>query len=288
MELLEELENKRSKDNSEAEKQRKIRDRWNEEARKWIEIRDKLNAEVRDFIDQANTHRDARDKYNKEVKNAKEERDIYNKKSSEAAELVSKLKREHLPKGGVPISKLKKDLRGLEFKQQTQVLTPQKERELIDLMQNIKNQIKKKEDLLEENAEIKGAVDSLREAREKAELAHKTVNKMADLAQKEHDTMLELYEKAHKLRKEADKAQEKFVEAKVASDEAHKKHIDLIRQVHDYDKMVFGLRQEQREKRRETKMEEAKKETTEIMDKLKRGEKLSTEDLMVIQKSGNM
>ena len=108
----------------------------------------------------------------------------------------------------------------------------------------------------------------------------------AESAQNEHDAMIKIYEEADKLRKEADESQEKFIETKGKADEEHRRHIDHIRQVHDYDKIITGLRQKARKARKKKDESVAMKEAEDIFDKFKKGEKLSTEDLMVLQKSG--
>jgi len=100
--------------------------------------------------------------------------------------------------------------------------------------------------------------------------------------------MLKLYEEADRARKEADSAQEKFIEAKLAADEEHREHIEHIRQVHDFDKIITGIRDKGRKARQETDDTSAKKEADEIYEKFRSGEKLSTEDIMVLQKSGYM
>jgi uncharacterized coiled-coil DUF342 family protein len=100
--------------------------------------------------------------------------------------------------------------------------------------------------------------------------------------------MLKLYEQADEQRKEADDAQEKFVEAKLAADEQHREHIEHIRQVHDFDKIISGIRDRSKKARKERDDTDAKKEAEEIFEKFKSGEKLSTEDIMVLQKSGYM
>jgi len=56
--------------------------------------------------------------------------------------------------------------------------------------------------------------------------------------------------------------------------------------VHDYDKIITGLRQKARKARKKKDESVAMKEAEDIFDKFKKGEKLSTEDLMVLQKSG--
>ena len=285
-ELLEELEQKRHLHNLEAEKHRKIRDELNEKTREWVEKRDALNAKVRELVDQAAKHREVRDEMNAKVREAKESRDHWNKIVNELSEKVGKIKKENLPKSGPSISRLKKDLKNLEFKQMTSVLSKDKEQELIEQMASIQNQIKEREKAYESNEEVKNAVKELREAKEKAEAYHREVSEYAEKAQSAHDAMIALYEQADAVRKEADAAQEAFVANKIRADEEHKLHIENIRQVHDYDKIISGMRQKARKAKRKEDETSAKEEAEKIFDRFKAGEKLSTEDLMALQKSG--
>ncbi|HOB37586.1 MAG TPA: phosphoserine phosphatase [Methanomassiliicoccaceae archaeon] len=285
-ELLEELEQKRHLHNLEAEKHRKIRDELNEKTREWVEKRDALNAKVRELVDQAAKHREVRDEMNAKVREAKENRDHWNKIVNELSEKVGKIKKENLPKSGPSISRLKKDLKNLEFKQMTSVLSKDKEQELIEQMASIQNQIKEREKAYESNEEVKNAVKELREAKEKAEAYHREVSEYAEKAQSAHDAMIALYEQADAVRKEADAAQEAFVANKIRADEEHKLHIENIRQVHDYDKIISGMRQKARKAKRKEDETSAKEEAEKIFDRFKAGEKLSTEDLMALQKSG--
>lgn len=285
-ELLEELENKRQIANTEAERHRRLRDELNEKTKEWVEKRDQLNSIVKELVEEASRYREMRDSLNAQVKEAKENRDIWNKKVSELNEKVTKLKKENLPKNGPPISRLKRELKNLEFKQMTSVLTPEKERELIEMISQVQAQIREREKALEQNLEIKNAVRELKEAREKAEMYHKMVAELAEKAQEAHDKMIELYEQADKLRKEADEAQEKFIETKLKADEEHRKHIECIKQVHDYDKIITGLKQKARKARKKKEESSAMKMAEEIFERFKRGEKLSTEDIMALQKSG--
>ncbi|MGI5961663.1 MAG: coiled-coil protein [Methanomassiliicoccaceae archaeon] len=285
-ELLEELEQKRHLHNLEAEKHRKIRDELNEKTREWVEKRDALNAKVRELVDQAAKHREVRDEMNAKVREAKENRDHWNKIVNELSEKAGKIKKENLPKSGPSISRLKKDLKNLEFKQMTSVLSKDKEQELIEQMASIQNQIKEREKAYESNEEVKNAVKELREAKEKAEAYHREVSEYAEKAQSAHDAMIALYEQADAVRKEADAAQEAFVANKIRADEEHKLHIENIRQVHDYDKIISGMRQKARKAKRKEDETSAKEEAEKIFDRFKAGEKLSTEDLMALQKSG--
>lgn len=285
-ELLEELEQKRQLHNVEAERHRKARDELNEKTREWVEKRDALNAKVRELVDKAAKHREARDQLNVKVRESKEHRDKWNKLVNELNEKVTKIKKENLPKNGPPVSKLKKELKALEFRQMTSVLTKEKEQELIEQMGHLQAQIKEREKAYDQNEEVKNAIKELREAKDQAEAFHRSVSESAERAQAEHDAMIGLYEEADALRKEADGAQESFIANKVNADEEHKKHIENIRQVHDYDKIIAGMRQKARKAKKKDDEASAKEEAEKIFDRFKAGEKLSTDDLLALQKSG--
>ncbi|MDW5564196.1 MAG: phosphoserine phosphatase [Methanomassiliicoccus sp.] len=285
-ELLEELEQKRQLHNVEAERHRKARDELNEKTREWVEKRDTLNGKVRELVDQAAKHREARDQLNVKVRESKEQRDKWNKLVNELNEKVTKIKKDNLPKNGPPVSKLKKELKTLEFKQMTSVLSKEKEQEIIEQMGQLQAQIKEREKAYDQNEEVKNAIKELRDAKDQAESHHRSVSESAEKAQAEHDAMIGLYEQADALRKEADSAQESFIANKVNADEEHKKHIENIRQVHDYDKIIAGMRQKARKAKKKDDEASAKEEAEKIFDKFKAGEKLSTEDLMALQKSG--
>src|SRR5207247_1635561 len=123
--------------------------------------------------------------------------------------------------------------------------------------------------------------------RVKAEDGHRRVSELAEKAQSEHDQMTTLYEQSDAFRREADRAQEEFIKTKMLADEEHRKHIEHIRQVHDYDKIIHGIWMKSRGVPEAAAEEvDAKREAEQIFERFKKGEKLSTEDLMTLQKSG--
>ncbi len=290
-ELLDDLEQKRAMNNGEAEKHKRLRDDLNDKTKEWVQKRDELNGEVRKLVDEAAKHREERDKLNVEVRAAKVARDEMNNKVNELSKKVTELKKVNQPKEGVqqiPVVKLRKDLKQLEFSYQTQswgIENRDKEKELVEKIKQLDKEIKEREKSLEQNAEVKNAIRDLREAKDAAEAEHRRVGELAERAQTEHDTMIQLYEKADTMRKEADKAQENFLENKAKADDEHRKHIENIRQVHDYDKIITGLRQKAKKAKKKKDDTVAQKEADDIFEKFRKGEKLSTEDLMALQKS---
>jgi len=285
--LLDELQLKRERENQEAERHRRRRDELNDKTREWVEKRDALNAQVRALIDEATQHRIQRDDLNAEVKAAKEERDKFNRRVNEFQDQLNELKRRKLPRGAIPLGKLQQELKRLEFKQMTSVLSVDKERALIDEIQRLQAEVMKLEKAVEDNEEVRKQKEELKVARDLAEDAHRRVSDLAEKAQAEHDQMTALYEKGDALRRDADRAQEEFIKTKMLADEEHRKHIERIRQVHDYDKIIHGIWMKSRGVPEAAAEEvDAKKEAELIFGRFKKGEKLSTEDLMTLQKSG--
>ncbi len=287
-ELIGDLEEKRARHNADAERHKRLRDELNDKTKEWAENRDVLNSKVRGLIEEANAKRESRDKLNSEVREAKALRDEWNRKFNDLSDSAMALRREKMPKSGLSIRKFKAELRALEKKHMTSVLTADKEKALMKEMSQLDAKIKEMEMEIEQFSEVKTAEKDAREAKDNAENFHKKVSELAEKAQVEHDAMLKLYEEADKLRKEADAAQERFIESKLAADEEHREHIEHIRQVHDFDKIIAGIRDRGRKARKEKDDTSAKKEADEIFEKFRSGEKLSTEDIMVLQKSGYM
>jgi len=286
--VLQDLEIKREQANAEAEKHRRRRDELNLGTREWVEKRDARNAQVRGLVEQATAHRQKRDELNAQVQAAKVERDKWNRRVNELMAKVNELKRTKAPRGGVPVARLKRDARELEFRQQTSVLTPSEEKGLIEAMGRLQAEIRKREKELEEDEEVRKAIEELHTSKDTAEAAHKLVGELAEAAQTEHDAMVGLFEQGDAFRREADTAQEEFIKTKMLADEEHKKHIEFIREVHDYDKIIHGIRQKGSHEPEALQTFSTKRQAEMIFERFRKGEKLSTEDLMTLQKSGYM
>jgi uncharacterized coiled-coil DUF342 family protein len=281
---IRELEKLRDRLNVNAEEHKAKRDRLNDKTKRLINQREKINSEVKKLIRKAAEHKERRNQLNEEVRTAKGERETLNRKANEAQERAQKLRREFMPKDeGPSLGKLRRERKELEFKLQTQVHSRDAEREIVDQLSKLQQQIEEREKKVEQNEEVRQAVKNSRETRQAAEAQHKLVSDLAEKAQKEHDAMVSLYEQSDELRKKMDVIQEELIKTKMEADEEHKLHITLIRQVHDYDKIIYGMRRKFRRARKAKTDTSGKKQQEEIMEKFKRGEKLSTEDLMTLQ-----
>ncbi len=287
-ENLAELEQKRNAINDDAEKHRRLRDDLNKQTKEWVAKRDALNAQVRELVEEAGKHRTERDSLNQKVRESKVLRDEANQKVSQLTEEYRALKSD-MPapdKNQPSVKQLKKEFSDLENKQQTQVLKKGEEEAIVKRLKELDAQINEIEKNQEQSGDLREKSSALRAAKEEAEKCHKLVSEYAEKAQAEHDEMIKLYEQADSLRKQADEAQAKFIECKKAADEEHKKHIEQIKSFHETDKDFAAIKNKQKAVRKKKTDAESKKAADDIFARFKSGDKLSTEDLMILQKSG--
>lgn len=283
---LVDLERNREELQKKANLARANRDKLNAEARSWANKRDELNAQVRELVNTANEHRKRRDEFNEAVQRHKKGRDEATNESEIAKGALEELKKSRMPKGGRPVHMIRKDIQRLEFEQQTKVMKPAKERELVDKLQALVSELKQKEKAYDADPELKEALVKYEAAREKAEKAHQKVSETAEKAQAEHEAMVKLFEQSDKIRKDADRLQEKFVTAKLEADRVHKEYIDVVNRIHEIEKDVHSIRTGSSPEARAQAQADADTAADDVFERFKKGEKLSTEDLMILQKAG--
>lgn len=284
---LQEPERKLNAYQKEANLLRVRRDELNNQARGLADQRDELNGQVRALVNQANEHKKRRDALNEQVQHAKKLRDEYNAQFEDALRKEEDLKAQVLPKGGRSLGFLRRELRRLEFEGMTKVLTPPKEKALMEELGKLSREIRSKEQEISANPELKAAHEAAVQSKERAEKQHEKVGELAQSAQGEHESMVKLFAQSDKIRKGADAFQEKVVVAKLEADKVHKAYIELVEKIHALEDEIGKQRRGAGEG---TTMgqsrEDQQKQADEIFEKFKKGEKLSTEDLMALQKAG--
>jgi uncharacterized coiled-coil DUF342 family protein len=281
---IEELERKRAESNAKADESRARRDRLNSEARATAETRSRILDELHDKSAEAQDHRRLRDTFNMQVREEKRLREEWNHRLQELGDKVQELKRNRQPRAGaVPVWRLRKELKELEFRHMTTALTGEQEKRLIEEMKRLEAAIREQEEQLRQDPEVEQTLREFAEARTEAEAHHAAVGKLAEDAQREHEAMVALYESVDALRRQADEVQTRLLEVKAQADEAHRAHIAAIEEVRDIEKMLYAARGGRAP---QTWGEAEPPKEEDFLARLKKGEKVSTEDLLELQKSG--
>ncbi len=278
-----ELKELRKEYNKQAEELRVKRDELNLKSQSHASERNGLNIKAKEHMDNVHVHRDRRNGLNVEVGEIRDERrEISNLANSYKDEFL-KLKRQKFSGRNLPpVSRLRKQIQELELKQMTTPLTTDKERALVDEISSLQNKIKQHDDLIETDSEVLDARDKFRESENKRRELGKKMQKSRQEAQAAHHTMKDSLRLNRQTRRKADAAQKQFVKAKEKADEVHNEYIEYLRGMQEIDRMTAS----QGRSGSSADQRASAASAEELFAKFLAGEKLSTEQLMIIQKAG--
>jgi uncharacterized coiled-coil DUF342 family protein len=276
---------KRKKILAESEEHKNRRNELNSAASKAARERNTLNNQTREFVEDAQKNKDLRDKYNQEVLDLKAQRNEFNDKANVLFEEIETFKKEHGTLKNRGVKELQKQIEFMEYRQQTEVFTTDKERELIEKIKQMMAQVREQEAELEQNKEIRAKITGARDFRKQASDLHTKVTESAELAQKHHDLMVDSYRKADKSREAADAAHKTFVEAQESADSEHKFFIACQKELRDYDKVISGLRKKTKKVKVTKEQKAVRKEAESLFKNFRAGEKLTTDDILLLQRS---
>ncbi len=265
------------------------RDELNDKARKLRDQRDTLNSEVRELIDKANEYRAQRDKLNAQIKAQKQRR-------SEATE-AARLTREKMNEMGIDLKKMPKirseeeineDIQRVEWVIQTSVLSIPRERKLVERVEKLRKELAHARELREKLRSVgdrRIEVDALRISSSKI---HSKVLALSRESQLNHQNMIEILEQAKPKRKEADSYHHRMLEA---IDEANSKHAELLKVRQSLSKLVErqkGLEARREERRSFATEKKLKKRAEAALEKLRAGEKVELDELMLLREFNMM
>ena len=288
---LEELEEKsrselrkiRKEYHQKAEELRVSRDELNLKSQTHASERNDLNVKAKEYMDEVHMYRDRRNGLNVEVGQIRDERNEVSEKVNSLKDNFLSLKRKRFSGRNLPpISRLRKQIQELEIKQMTTPLTTDKERALVDEISSLQNKIKQHDDLIETDTEVLDARDTFREAENKRRELSKSMQKSRQEAQTAHHSMKDSLRLNRSTRRKADAAQRAFVKVKEKADIVHNEYIEYLRGMQEIDRMTAS--QGRSGSLADQKASAASAE--DLFAKFLAGEKLSTEQLMIIQKAG--
>jgi uncharacterized coiled-coil DUF342 family protein len=283
---VEEMSQKKDHLQDKANQLKRQRDDLHEHSKKMARERDEINAKVRQIRNQISEHKKKRDEYNERVKHAKEQRNELSTTHLELKKKIKEFERERTSHSGVNVNELKVQLRKLETEQMTQPMSAQKEKKLIDTIKGIHLKIKEAEEALNKDPKLKKAIEEEKLTKQKAEKQHELVEKIAKKAQEEHQGMLEQLGQLDKLVRRTTDIQENIVMTKIEADKVHKEFIDHVNTIHELEKDISTTEKKKEKKKKLADVSAAQKDADDVYERFKRGEKLSTEDLMILQKAG--
>ena len=246
------------------------REEFNKTAKEQRKVRDNLNDSLKENLKLAIDLRDKRNKVNKSVEEAKKLRD----------EVNEELKKLEWSSGKRDKLKLENEIKKIDKIIETRVLDIKKENQLVKNANDLRKQLNE----IKEDEEAKDEANDLKKVSEEH---HDKVVELSTQAQEFHEEMLNYFRRTDDIRTEADEAHKKFIEARKSASAKHEEFKIVLSEIHIINKELGTNKSKRRksDKHSSTKKNREEKEKAEdIFEKFKNGKKLTTEELLLLQK----
>ena len=265
---------RKQKDEKEAEisKVADEREEFNKIAREQRKIRDELNASLKENLNKAIEFRNERNEINKEVEAAKKARNEAN----------NKIKSLEWNSGKRNKVKIENEIKKIDKIIETRVLDIKKENQLVKNANDLRKQLME----IHEDESVKAEADELRK---KSEEEHEKVIELSEKAQAAHEEMLKYFRKTDDIRTAADEAHKKFVEARKNASAKHEEFKEILSDIHVINKKLGSNKPKRKKSDNKgssggNKNREERQRAQEIFEKFKKGGKVSTEEILLLQK----
>ena len=265
---------RRQKDEKEAEiaKVAEEREEFNKTAREQRKIRDELNASLKENLNKAIEFRNERNEINKQVEEAKKARNDAN----------AKIKSLEWNSGKRNKIKIENEIKKIDKIIETRVLDIKKENQLVKNANDLRKQLME----IHEDEAAKGEAEELKKVSEEE---HEKVIELSEKAQAAHEEMLKYFRKTDDIRTAADEAHKKFIEARRNASEKHEEFKAILSDIHVINKKLGSNKPKRRKSDNKgssgsNKNREERQRAQEIFEKFKQGGKVSTEEILLLQK----
>ena len=249
------------------------REAFNREAKEQRKIRDELNSELKENLAKAIEFRDQRNEINKQVEENKKARNKVN----------DEIKSLEWSSGKKDKIRIEAEIKKIDKIIETRVLDIKKENQLVKNANDLRKElaeIKEDDKVKEEAAELK----------KKSEEFHAKVVELSEQAQEAHEQMLSYFRKTDEIRTAADEAHKLFIQARKNASAKHEEFKMILSEIHVINKKLGSNKNRKRRSDKSSgssnnkKNREEKERAESIFDKFKNGKKLSTEELLLLQK----
>lgn len=264
-------------------------DKINDVKEQWYSKKEKISEEIRTRIDSIKGSKEARNVKTAEVRKAKDARDQLNKKIKvivDELKAFNDKKREVLDKSGLrDPERARKQIQALETKLETEVMSFDKEKGLNKQIKDLKKQLEGSAASGNLNAEINKKREELRIIRKEAKEKHAVVQKSASDSQENHVALLSHSKEVDELRKKEEEAFKEFLKHKEDFTQRNDKLKELVAELNELTKGEKDDARAKDAKRKEKDEVTLKEKGKSVEEKIKKKQKLTTEDLLIFQKS---
>jgi len=268
----------------------------------WFSKKGEISEQIKKNIILIKELKDKRNECTNKVKELKKERDVLN------VEITSNIKKIVSEKKDMPVvkeapakesyssrdsysrdrkkspSKIKSDMEALEFRLETQPMSFDKEQKIRKEIRVMKKEFEEIKGKHKVSDEVKAISSQTNVLKKKANLIHRDIQKFAKESQDAHELLIAKSNEVDDLKKQEEDAYNKFLELKGEFTKLSGELQDKSKSVYENRQKVDASNRETSRKKHQEEQEVMREKTKEVEEKISKRKKLTTEDLLVMQR----
>ncbi len=260
---------------------------YNEEARKFVDLRNTLNRKVTRLLKDSKAAKRKRNDLNQKVLELKKERDTVRKQLDALFEELNgknpEVKQNH---GKNSYGQIKRQIHQTEWILQTKNLSPSEEKTLMDRIDELESKLSKLKDANKVFVDRKNLKTDIELTKTQLKILSDKVYKLSQESQIHHNKMVELLNLVdNEVRKGADDAHQKFLDAKKKADEFYSKSEILLPRIKEITRELGEF-----QNMKNVKMDKVKivveNRVDKAVEKFKSGKRLTLEEFTLLVNRG--
>jgi len=260
-----------------------------DQMRQYKTVRDEHNKEVRSLIESVKAEREERDRINKDISEAKDRRSAIHAQLKSVYDEIRELRSNIIGSPSTDQRRMMRRVEELEWRQQTEQLSMDEERSIVEEIAKIEaklvkiGQEKEKQDRIHEQRRL------ARRLKEEASEVHQRVLKLSEQSQIHHQEVVRIRPQLEEFKRSADTAHQNFVEwlKKVKDGEAKLK--DVRTEIDEIYGKIRKFESERRDtaetERKETKRVHEQERVDAAVEKMQSGGRLTFDEFILAQRS---
>ncbi|MGV8162979.1 MAG: coiled-coil protein [Candidatus Nanoarchaeia archaeon] len=266
----------------------------NTEKEAWFSKKAEISESIKKNIVLIKELKDKRNEYTNKVKELKKERDVMNSEiTTNIKKIVTEKKDAGITKESYSDnprdrrkspSRIKAEMDKLEFRLETQPMSFDKEQKIRKEIRDMKkeyDELKGKNKLSDEVKVMSSQTNSLKK---KANTVHKEIQKYAKESQDAHEALIAKSNEVDELKKKEEEAYNKFLELKTEFSKLSGELQEKSKDFHESKQKIDSVGREAAKKKHQEEQEVMREKTKEVEEKISKRKKLTTEDLLVMQR----
>ncbi|MFQ5831722.1 MAG: coiled-coil protein [Candidatus Thorarchaeota archaeon] len=256
--------------------------------REYKTIRDEHNKEVRSLIESVKAEREERDRINKEINEAKQRRTAIHAQLKSIYEEIRELRSNIVGSPSTDQRRMMRHVEELEWRQQTEQLSMDEERSIVEEIARIETKLVKIGQEKEKQDRISELRRLARRLKGEASDAHAKVLDLSEQSQVHHQEVVRIRPQLEEFKRSADTAHQNFVEWLKKVKEGEAKLKEVRDEIDDTYGKIRKHESEQRDNARSEKREIQKAQEQERQDaaveKLQAGKRLTFDEFILAQR----